>query len=66
MTIDDTGSDVFHTLEYEYDTLFMYTREGRFNVYGVELEEVKEFMDDPSHEGCIQFLKNHGYEYYPR
>ena len=49
MTIDDTGSDVFHTLEYEYDTLFMYTREGRFNVYGVELEEVKEFMNDPSH-----------------
>lgn len=66
MTIDDTGSDVFHTLEYEYDTLFMYTKEGRFNVYGVDIEEVKEFMDDPCHEGCVAFLKTHRFEFYRR
>lgn len=64
--IDDTGSDIFHTLEYEEDTLFMYTREGRFNVYGVERKEIKEFMDDPCHEACMSFLKIHGYEFFPR
>lgn len=64
IVINDTGSETFHTLEYEYDTLFMYTKEGRFNVYGVESGEIKEFMDDPCHEGCLSFLNTHRHEYF--